>query len=1060
MTRSSTSAARGYRPGLRLRRAGLTTLLSIGLLAGSLPAAAPASAATLSFTSIADSYTNSARPTSNYGTQTSMRVRSSSTSHRAYLRFTVAGLDAPVQSAKLRLYVVDVSPQGGTVHRTSGAWTESGLNWNNAPALESTVLATAGKVVAGTWIELDVTAAVTGNGDLNLGIQTTSSNSTLYASREAAEDPTLVVTTASAPPPAPVANFSGTPLTGTAPLQVAFTDLSTDTPTSWAWDFQNDGTVDSTSKNPTFTYSSAGSYDVSLTVANAGGSDSKLVIGYVVASPPPAPVANFSGTPLTGTAPLQVAFTDLSTNTPTSWAWDFQNDGTVDSTSKNPTFTYSSAGSYDVSLTVANAGGSHTKTVGDYVVVSTGAAAPVAQFSATPTDGIAPLQVTFTDHSTNAPTAWAWDFQNDGTTDSTVQNPIFTYATPGSYDVRLTVSNTGGSDSQVIADFIVVGAPPPAPVADFSATPTSGAAPLAVVFTDASSNAPTSWAWDFQNDGTNDSTAQNPTFVYSSPGTFTVRLTATNPGGSDAETKTGLIVVGGGGGGGTLTFVPDADSQVKSTSPTGNYGTAVSLRLRNSSEIYRSYLKFTVSGLTGAPTGAKLRLLVADSSPDGGRIHTVANTWTETGITWDNAPVISGTALSSVGPVTIGTWIEFDVSAAVTGNGTYSFGILNNSSDSALYSSRESADSPELIVATSQTTPPPIAGFTGVPTSGSAPLNVQFTDTSTNGPNAWAWDFQNDGIVDSTVRNARFTYTAPGTYSVKLTASNSGGSGTFVRTSYVTVTAGPVAGPDDVTFVGAGDIASCSSTGDEATAALIDGIAGTVYTTGDNAYETGTASEFANCYEPSWGRFKARTRPSVGNHEYGTPNASGYFGYFGSAAGDPTKGYYSYDLGQWHIVVLNSNCSEIGGCGVGSPQETWLRQDLAANTDSCTLGIWHEPRFNSGVGGGATFMVPLLQALYDDGAEIVLNGHMHFYERFAPQTPAGVANALTGIRQFTVGTGGKSLAGFATIAANSEIRDNQTFGVLRLTLHADGYTWRFVPIAGKTFTDTGSGFCH
>ena len=1059
MTSSSTSLAGSLRLRREVRRVALTALLSIGLLVGSLPAAAPVLATTFSFTSVADSYTNSARPTSNYGTQTSVRVRNSSTSHRAYLRFTVAGLDGAVQSAKLRLFVVDASPQGGTVHRTTGAWTEMGLNWNNAPPLDATVLATAGKVVAGTWIELDVTSAVTGNGDVNLGIQTTNSNSTLYASREAAEDPTLVVTTASGPPPAPVANFSGTPLSGTAPLQVAFSDLSTNTPTSWAWDFQNDGTVDSTVKNPTFTYPSAGSYDVRLTVTNAGGSDSKLVTGYVVASAPPAPVADFSGTPLSGAAPLQVAFSDLSTNTPTSWAWDFQDDGTVDSTVKNPTFTYPSAGSYDVRLTVTNGSGSDSKLVTGYVAVSSAPPAPVAVFTASPTDGTAPLQVTFTDHSTGGPTSWAWDFQDDGVTDSTAQNPVFTYSAPGSYDVRLTVSNVGGSDSQVIGEFVVVGAPPPAPVADFSATPTSGTAPLSVTFSDASTNAPTSWAWDFQNDGTVDSTVQDPTFVYSAAGTYSVRLTAANAGGSDAETKTGIVVVGSGGGG-SLTFVPDADSQVKSTSPTGNYGTAVSLRLRNSSEIYRSYLKFTVSGLTGAPTGARVRLYVADSSPDGGRIHSVANTWTETGIVWNNAPVISGTPLSSVGAVTIGTWIEFDVSAAVTGNGTYSFGILNNSSDSALYGSRESADSPELIVSTTQSTPPPVAGFTGVPTSGSAPLNVQFTDTSSSGPNAWAWDFQNDGTVDSTVRNPRFTYTSPGTYTVRLTASNSGGSNTLVRTSYVTIVAGPAPGPTDVTFVGAGDIAACDSTGDEATATLIDGIPGTVYTTGDNAYETGTAAEFANCYGPSWGRFKARTHPSVGNHEYGTQNASGYYGYFGSAAGDPTKGYYSYDLGDWHIVVLNSNCSEIGGCGAGSPQETWLRQDLAANTDSCTLGIWHEPRFSSGAGGAATFMVPLLQALYDDGAEVVLNGHMHFYERFAPQTPAGVLNTSTGIRQFTVGTGGKSLAGFTTIAPNSEIRDNQTYGVLKLTLRANGYTWEFVPIAGKTFTDVGSGFCH
>jgi PKD repeat protein len=968
------SLAGSHRLHRGVRRVGLTALLSIGLLVGSLPAAAPVLATTFSFTSVADSYTNSARPTSNYGTQTSVRVRSSSTSHRAYLRFTVAGLDGAVQSAKLRLFVADASPQGGTVHRTTGAWTETGLNWNNAPPLDAAVLATAGKVVTGTWIELDVTSAVTGNGDVNLGIQTTNSNSTLYASREAAEDPTLVVTTASGPPPAPVANFSGTPLSGAAPLQVAFSDLSTNTPTSWAWDFQNDGTVDSTVKNPTFTYPSAGTYDVRLTVTNAGGSDSKLVTGYVT--------------------------------------------------------------------------------------VSSAQPAPAAVFTGSPTDGIAPLQVSFIDQSTNTPTSWAWDFQDDGITDSTTQNPSFTYTVPGSFDVRLTVSNAGGTDSQVIQEFVVVGAPPPAPVADFSATPTSGAAPLTVSFTDASTNAPTGWAWDFQNDGTIDATAQNPSFTYPAAGTYTVRLTATNLGGSDPETKTGMIVVGSGGGG-SLTFMPIADSQVKSTSPTGNYGTAVTLRLRNTSEIYRSYLKFTVAGLTAAPTGARLRLFVADSSPDGGKIYPVSNTWTETGITWSNAPAISGTELSSVGPVTIGTWIEFDVSAAITGNGTYSFGITNNSSDSALYSSREGTNPPELIVsATGQGATPPVAAFNGVPTSGPAPLTVQFTDQSTNNPTAWSWDFQNDGIVDSTARNPSFTYTSNGTYSVMLTVSNAGGSNALVRSAYVTVAAGPAPGPGDVTFVGAGDIASCSSSGDEATATLIDGIPGTVYTLGDNVYETGTAAEFTNCYNPTWGRFKGRTHPTVGNHEYGTSNATGYYGYFGAAAGDPTKGYYSYDLGQWHIVVLNSNCSEVGGCGVNSTQEKWLRQDLAANTAGCTLGMWHEPRFSSGSGGGASFMVPLMQALYDDNAEIVLSGHMHFYERFAPQTPAGVADPARGIRQFTVGTGGKSLAGFTTIAANSEIRNNQTYGVLKLSLRATGYTWEFVPIAGKTFTDTGSGFCH
>jgi hypothetical protein len=167
---------------------------------------------------------------------------------------------------------------------------------------------------------------------------------------------------------------------------------------------------------------------------------------------------------------------------------------------------------------------------------------------------------------------------------------------------------------------------------------------------------------------------------------------------------------------------------------------------------------------------------------------------------------------------------------------------------------------------------------------------------------------------------------------------------------------------EDPVFVGAGDIASCTSTGDEATANLLDTIPGTVYTTGDNAYESGTASEFENCYDPSWGRHKARTRPAVGNHEYySTTNASGYFGYFGAAAGDPSKGYYSYDLGSWHIISLNSNCSFVagGGCAAGSDQEKWLRADLAAHPNACTLAYWHHPLFSSGpTSGGNSNMRP------------------------------------------------------------------------------------------------------
>ena len=257
-------------------------------------------------------------------------------------------------------------------------------------------------------------------------------------------------------------------------------------------------------------------------------------------------------------------------------------------------------------------------------------------------------------------------------------------------------------------------------------------------------------------------------------------------------------------------------------------------------------------------------------------------------------------------------------------------------------------------------------------------------------------------------------------------------------------------------LVGAGDIAGCSSAGDEATAALLDTLPGTVFTAGDNAYPDGTATNFASCYGPSWGRHKARTRPSPGNHEYHTSGASGYYNYFGAAAGDSGKGYYSYDLGDWHIISLNSNISMTAG----SPQEQWLRADLAAHTKTCTLAYWHHPRFSSGSHGSSNAPRPLWEALYDFDADVIISGHDHNYQRFAPQTPAGVADPARGIRQFLVGTGGISHYHFPTPIANTEASNTDTWGVLKLTLYAQSYTWEFVPVAGMTYTDSGSGDCH
>jgi acid phosphatase type 7 len=218
------------------------------------------------------------------------------------------------------------------------------------------------------------------------------------------------------------------------------------------------------------------------------------------------------------------------------------------------------------------------------------------------------------------------------------------------------------------------------------------------------------------------------------------------------------------------------------------------------------------------------------------------------------------------------------------------------------------------------------------------------------------------------------------------------------------------------------------------------------------------------------GRAKSRTRPIPGDHEYLTPGAAGYFAYFhdqlapfGPAALDPTRGYYSYELGTWHVVALNTECSEVGGCGAGSPQEQWLRADLAAHPTSCTLVTMAEPRFSSGgVHGSQSSMQPLWQALYDGGADLVLSGDDHDYERFAPQTPGGLLDLAAGLTEFVVGTGGRSHYLFATgmLKPNSEVRNDDTYGVLKLTLCSGSYAWEFIPETGRIFADVGSRSCH
>jgi len=254
-----------------------------------------------------------------------------------------------------------------------------------------------------------------------------------------------------------------------------------------------------------------------------------------------------------------------------------------------------------------------------------------------------------------------------------------------------------------------------------------------------------------------------------------------------------------------------------------------------------------------------------------------------------------------------------------------------------------------------------------------------------------------------------------------------------------------------VVLLGAGDISSCDNDNDEATAKLLDDIPGTVFVLGDNVYVDGTYRDFIRCYDPTWGRHKDRTRPVPGNHEYFTDEAAGYFEYFSNI-----PSYYAYDLENWRIYALNS---EIDVSPTGE-QIQWLKQDLAANPRHCVLAYWHQPLWSSRYEDGSDAVYETLwKTLHDAGAELVVNGHIHNYERFMEMNAEGMA-ASPGLREIVVGTGGVNHDGYVTTLPTSEVRNAETYGVLILTLKPNSYSWRFVPVAGAAFADSGTTNCH
>jgi acid phosphatase type 7 len=518
----------------------------------------------------------------------------------------------------------------------------------------------------------------------------------------------------------------------------------------------------------------------------------------------------------------------------------------------------------------------------------------------------------------------------------------------------------------------------------------------------------------------------------------------------------------------TLMFNPDADAKVQAVNPTSNYGTSPTLKVDGGTDpVIESYLKFTVSGASTAVTSATLKVFTSTSTADGPAVYGASNSWIETGVTYNTRPTRTSGASDDKGAVGASVWVSFDVTPLVTGNGTYTFDVATSSTDGMTFSSREGASVPELDVSTgSGSTDQPPSVPTNLKATAISSTRVDLTwNASTDDFGVTGYNVYRDGVVIATigaVTNYSDTTANAGTrYSYQVEAIDTGNQRSGPSPSVAVTTPG---GSSDPVIGAAGDIACNTLTAaattchQQATADLLSDV-NAVLPLGDEQYDNATLSEFQSFYDKSWGRYLFMTFPTVGNHEYYVSStAQGYFDYFGAKAGPRPQGYYSFNLGAWHMISLNANCTKVGGCDASSAQYKWLQSDLAANAAKCTLAFWHQPLF--GTNGGTTSVRPFWDLLYAAHADVVLSAHQHHYERFAPQTPSGAANSA-GIREFVVGTGGKSHSGFgtATPSATSQVRNSKAYGVLKLTLHATSYDWRFVPEAGQTFTDSGTGNC-
>ena len=616
--------------------------------------------------------------------------------------------------------------------------------------------------------------------------------------------------------PSPTAGFTGTPTTGYAPLPVVFTDASSGNITNWIWTFGDGHSVtNTTSSNVTHTYTAAGNYTVALTVSGPGGANTDAKSSYVVVSTAPAaPTAGFTGTPTSGNAPLPVAFTDASSGDITNWVWNFGDGHSVTtSTSGNVANTYVAAGNYTVTLIVSGPGGASTNAQSNYVTVFSVPTVPTAGFAGTPTSGYAPLPVVFTDASSGNITNWIWTFgDGNSVTNTTSSNVTNTYAVAGDYTVSLTVAGPGGANTNTQINYVSVSLLPSAPTAGFAGAPTSGYAPLPVVFTDASSGSITSWVWTF-GDGhsVTNSTSSNVTNTYAAAGNYTVTLTVSGPGGANTDTQTSYVAVSinpaapvaGFAGTPTSGYAPlpvvfsDASSG-EITNWVWNFGNGHVITNTTSSNVTNIYaaagnyaVTLTVSGPVGANTNTQSNYVIVSNAPApvAGFAGTPTNGY---------APLLVVFSDASSGDITNWVWnfgnghsITNHTSSEVTNTyaavGKYAVSLKVTGPGGA------SIDTKSSYVVVSNI-PAPVAAFAGTPTNGFAPLPVVFSDASSGNITNWIWNFGNGHfITNSTGDSVTNTYLAVGKYTVSLKVSGPGGVNTDTKSSYVTVS-GPAAG--------------------------------------------------------------------------------------------------------------------------------------------------------------------------------------------------------------------------------------------------------------------------